>query len=97
MADQHNYQTSYLLTLLGPAGFVADPARAERLGVNAEEGFVEHPCGVWVHSTAEMVRLVAEEDLRRPEHRLTLGRRNLTPVQALRTIAVYARAAIEGW
>jgi hypothetical protein len=97
MTDQTepNQQTAFLLGLLAPDGFVADPVRAEQLGVAVHEGFVEHPCGVWVHSTPEMVRLVAEENLRRPEHRLMLGRRNLTIVQALRAIAVYARAAVQ--
>jgi hypothetical protein len=88
-----NPQTVQLLNLLHDAGF--DVPAEDHPWVGASEGYVEHPgTGIWIHVTAEMVRLVVPADDDLPEYRMILAWRDLHVRDALRIIAVHARAAL---
>lgn len=91
---QPSKQTHYLLGLLGDLGFTLTDRHVG--SVNEADGIVEHKqLGIWVHADPDMVRLVVEQDGDRPGYRLTLGRRDLGRNQALRIMAVHARAALQ--
>ncbi len=89
---QHNRRTSQLLSLLAADGFQADD---QMPFVQDGEGYVEHPAtGIWIHAGDDMIRLIVPDDRDLPPYRLTLGMRELTDVDAIRIIAVHARAAL---
>jgi len=90
----HSQRTAQLLALLGGDGFTAGGGRSF---VQGADGYVEHAgSGIWIHADADMVRLVVPAAGDLPAYRLVLGLRDLGPRDAVRVIAVHARAALAG-
>jgi hypothetical protein len=88
-------QTRQLLDMLAEDGFVG-PGEDVKTWVQPTDGFVEHRIfGIRVHADADMIRLIVPGHDGIPEYRLALGRRNLASRDALRIMAVHARAAAD--
>jgi hypothetical protein len=86
-------KTLLLLALLSADGF--DVSERNAGSIDELDGLVENrELGIWVHATAEMIRLVVNESKDSPGYRLLLGARNLELHEALKITAVHARAAV---